>query len=704
MKIKTMSKRIATIAVCLILGLTACQNDRLSNESIVGPEVTRMDQLIAPPTFDWSTSRSYKLILALGDQAPMPGKYLVKIYTGSVDDPAGARFSGFIDAQNPLVTDILLPSSTEKIFALLHRPDGSEIVTEMSNAPTISHTFYSGKRVGKVSKSASISCNSCTSSLSYNGGNTSIPSSWQQNKTFCVTGGSGGNGTINTQYSGNVIKFCANNSVGTLNLGWATHLKIVDGVTLTVNTLNLNSGATLEIGVGAKLIVNNNFMPGGNITNHGTLECVKAFSPNHGITINNYCTITAGKDSENNSSAFHNYANLVYAKKLTVNNGATIRVYDGSHTKMKSLQMNGGNMFIGPTGSGQSAFLEVTGNANANNGVVVKNNIKVCRDGGNMNNADLQSGATFDCNVYIPAGTCQIGFGTPPITDSDGDGVADASDNYPNDITRAYDSFNPSENSFGTAMFEDLWPHEGDYDFNDVVVSWRQQLVSNADNKIVEAKIKVVKVARGGSLESGFGLKLGTVPSEKVASVTGCELSGFATIGANGAESGQTYANIIFWDKISQAWPNTTGASMQNTVSSNPHSTEDTTEIVVTFTEPIEGTLLNNGGPYIWVNNERGREIHPAGSAPTNLVDPSYFGTGSDNSDPNDVTTMYKGNGNRPWALVIFEETAQTEEKVDFTEAYLKFSDWALSSGGSYNDWYQDEAGYRGSSSKFYTK
>jgi LruC domain-containing protein len=65
---------------------------------------------------------------------------------------------------------------------------------------------------------------------------------------------------------------------------------------------------------------------------------------------------------------------------------------------------------------------------------------------------------------------------------------------------------------------------------------------------------------------------------------------------------------------------------------------------------------------------------------------------------------MYKGNGNRPWALVIFEETAQTEEKVDFTEAYLKFPDWALSSGGSYNDWYQDKSDYRGSGSKFYTK
>ena len=118
-----MRTRISVVVVGLIFGLTACQNDRLSNESKVGPEVTRMDQLIAPPTFDWSTNRSHKLILALGDQAPMPGKYLLKIYTGSVDHPAGARFSGFIDAQNPLVTDILLPSSTEKIFSLIAGED-----------------------------------------------------------------------------------------------------------------------------------------------------------------------------------------------------------------------------------------------------------------------------------------------------------------------------------------------------------------------------------------------------------------------------------------------------------------------------------------------------------------------------------------------------------------------------------------------------
>ena len=145
-----MKKVISIFIVVLFAGLTSCQSDRLSNESTVGPEVTRMADLTAPPTFDWSTHRSHKLILALGDQAPAPGKYLVKIYTGSVDDPAGARFSGIIDAQNPLVTDIQLPSSTEKIFARVFSPNGSSTTTELPNYETISHTFFRSQKTANA--------------------------------------------------------------------------------------------------------------------------------------------------------------------------------------------------------------------------------------------------------------------------------------------------------------------------------------------------------------------------------------------------------------------------------------------------------------------------------------------------------------------------------------------------------------------------
>ena len=685
-----MRKRISVIAVGLIFGLTACQNDRLSNESIVGPEVTRMDQLIAPPTFDWSTNRSHKLILALGDQAPMPGKYLLKIYTGSVDHPAGARFSGFIDTQNPLVTDILLPSSTEKIFARLFSPDGMSTTTELPNYETISHTFFRSQKTAKAT--TTIACTSCSGS--YNG------SSWQTYQgsgTKCITNITGGsNGGINVQ-NGKTLRICANGTIGTINLSSNAALEIADGVSVTIGTLNVNSATSMTVGTGATVTVNQNCSPNGTITNRGTMDFKKVFGPNNGSTIHNYCKIIVKSNSDLNSNAFYNYSFCQWKNQLRINGSGKLFVTPGSHTKVKNLELLNE---IKQTGGSGTAFLEVTNNANANWGNKVNGDIKVCRNGGSMNAGHLQNGASFSCDIYIPASSCQPGYGTSG--DTDGDGVTDENDAYPTDPDRSTDLYLPSENTYGTMAFEDLWPSEGDYDFNDMVVDYNSHLVLNADNKVVEVTLRLVKMARGGSIESGLGVQLGTLPSADVQSVTGCYNSGSVSIEANGVESGQTYANVIVWDKISSAWPNTTGASMQNTITGNPHCTEDTSTVFIGFTEPVSSSSIQ-ANPYIWVNNERGREIHKAGFAATDLADTTYFGTGSDNSDPNDVTTMYKGTGNRPWAIEMSTGYDQPEEKTVITESYTKFSDWAKSNGADHKDW-NTNGQKRGGNSKFYRK
>jgi len=55
------------------------------------------------------------------------------------------------------------------------------------------------------------------------------------------------------------------------------------------------------------------------------------------------------------------------------------------------------------------------------------------------------------------------------LTDSDGDGIQDADDDFPNDPARAFINFFPAA-GYGSLAFEDLWPGKGDYDFNDLVV------------------------------------------------------------------------------------------------------------------------------------------------------------------------------------------------------------------------------------------
>ena len=94
-----------------------------------------------------------------------------------------------------------------------------------------------------------------------------------------------------------------------------------------------------------------------------------------------------------------------------------------------------------------------------------------------------------DIVFYVTASPGAINnWGLQPIdnpTDSDGDGVSDEFDQYPTDPARAYNSYWPSKRTYATIAFEDEWPKTADYDMNDLVVNYRYNFVSNANNVIV---------------------------------------------------------------------------------------------------------------------------------------------------------------------------------------------------------------------------
>ncbi|MEL6822865.1 MAG: LruC domain-containing protein, partial [Calditrichota bacterium] len=90
-------------------------------------------------------------------------------------------------------------------------------------------------------------------------------------------------------------------------------------------------------------------------------------------------------------------------------------------------------------------------------------------------------------------------------TDTDGDGISDYYDDYPNDPNKAFDNYYPSENSYGTLGYEDQWPIQGDYDFNDLVIDYRYNEVTNVKNEVVEVSGKFVIKAVGAAYENGFG-------------------------------------------------------------------------------------------------------------------------------------------------------------------------------------------------------
>jgi hypothetical protein len=310
--------------------------------------------------------------------------------------------------------------------------------TELPNYETISHTFFRSQKTAKAT--TTIACTSCSGS--YNG------SSWQTYQgsgTKCITNITGGsNGGINVQ-NGKTLRICANGTIGTINLSSNAALEIADGVSVTIGTLNVNSNTSMTVGTGATVTVNQNCSPNGTITNRGTMDFKKVFGPNNGSTIHNYCKIIVKSNSDLNSNAFYNYSYCQWKNQLRINGSGKLFVTPGSHTKVKNLQLLNE---IKQTGGSGTAFLEVTNNANANWGNKVNGDIKVCRNGGTMNASHLKNGASFSCDIYIPASTCQPGYGTSG--DTDGDGVDDENDDYPTDPDRSTDTYSPSENSFGT--------------------------------------------------------------------------------------------------------------------------------------------------------------------------------------------------------------------------------------------------------------
>ena len=315
-----------------------------------------------------------------------------------------------------------------------------------------------------------------------------------------------------------------------------------------------------------------------------------------------------------------------------------------------------------------------------------------------------------DCVYYVTATPIEHVdiSNVPPViydgSDVDGDGVPDNFDDYPNDPTKAYNSYYPSKGTFGSVAFEDLWPYTGDYDLNDMVIDCNFNQISNANNLVVEIDGQMSLRAMGASLKNGFGFQL-PIPASQVLKCqvkskrTGLPITLSSAINIDpvtGLERNQDKAVVILSDngfKLLQSAGQGTGT---NTTPGAPYVLPDTLLITITLKTPVSLSVLGNApyNPFIFADGIRGREIHLPDQAPTNLADMSLLGTGSDDSNPA-TGRYYRLKNNMPWAISFADHYDYPTEKTDIINAYLHFADWAMSNGTLYKDWYLSKSGYR---------
>lgn len=286
--------------------------------------------------------------------------------------------------------------------------------------------------------------------------------------------------------------------------------------------------------------------------------------------------------------------------------------------------------------------------------------------------------------------------------DTDGDGVSNDTDDYPDDPERAFNNYSPSENEYGTLAYEDLWPSKGDYDFNDLVIDYRFNKITNADNKVVDLQGKFVIQAIGAGYENGFAFTLPVNPSS-VSSVEGQVMnSGYINLNNNGTEASQTNTVIPVFENAYDVMD--AGGSFVNTLPDLEYVEPVEFNVSVHFINPVSsdnlGTVPFN--PFIIADSERGHEVHLSGKKPTDLADEAIFGTEFDDTTPAEEK-YYQSQGNLPWAIHIPVSFAYPKENISIESAHLKFADWATSGGTEFQDWYKDNSGYR-DNTKIYQK
>lgn len=292
--------------------------------------------------------------------------------------------------------------------------------------------------------------------------------------------------------------------------------------------------------------------------------------------------------------------------------------------------------------------------------------------------------------------------GIPPLTetaDCDADGVTDFYDDYPCDPTKAYDRYFPSADDYGTLAFEDLWPSTGDYDMNDLVLRWRFHAVVNPSNNVIELNCKAYVQAKGGTFPAGFGVEF-PFNASLVNQVTGYDITrSRVTLNSKGLEAGHTKAVMILFDEATDQLSQP-GGSFYNTRNFSPVATPDTINMKMTFSGTVSFTNLGiyPFNPFLFTTS-RDVEVHLPNKNNTALANAALFGTSNDRTVP--PTTYYKTQNGLPWALHMPVGFDYPSEKTSIIAAHLKFTAWVQSNGTNFADWYENKAGYRDNANLF---
>lgn len=601
-------------------------------------------------------------------------------YTVNIDSPNGgsASFSNIrVCGTNIVINNLKLNNPLEILagasvtinninWLSVGMPNGKDMLyANISNKGTLNFTNSVTMR-GNLSNYGVVNFNNdillIEKTSFYNNGTTNVKGSITTNNAMF----------INYQdfvVNGNIVL----NSNASYSTTSNQSLLMNDGNLLCKSTLRINmDAAVLNIpyymsDFKSTVVTNNSYMTVYNmeIQNQKTVVNKCNLIVNNNITINGKLNLDSYVSVKNNTF---------------LGSEGLIQLYNGALYLTKTATFSGGS--LNGDGANYSLFKVINSSQLYGNEVPkITGRIQYAESNDNSKKYyfDLYAKSTTGEGIYIPKTSCNEGNGTAPVVlgDTDNDGIIDAEDSYPNDASKAFDNYSTPS----TVAFEDQWPYKGDYDLNDIVLSYSYLLVTNTSNKVVQVKANYMLKAAGGSLENGAGVQF-NLPK-------GAAKNFVSSNGVAIETAGQDSLVVILFRQSGRelgGWNTFSGKSV------SPKSYSFSFDLV-------DGPSLSTFGigsynPFIWDNGSTSgqlrKETHLLGKYPTKLMNTKMFGTIDDASLTKKYYSTISG---LPWAIeVSTNDFKYPVEFVSISSAYLKFANWATSGGTLSTDWYSNPA------------
>jgi LruC domain-containing protein len=265
----------------------------------------------------------------------------------------------------------------------------------------------------------------------------------------------------------------------------------------------------------------------------------------------------------------------------------------------------------------------------------------------------------------------------PEATDQDNDTVDNEVDAQPADPNVSTKLYIPAKDEFSTFAFEDMWPHMGDFDFNDLVVGHNSVVYMDADHMVSKVDYQLAIVAIGASFDNSLCVSF-TSP------IGGIELESMHAHGIG-------YRILDIQDKTEVRFEHIAELYEQNGFINTHSSSQFVEPKMISFTLLLDRSVHMDDfseDVYLRINQQEGREVHKPGKGYTSLFDETLIGTAYDDTRPGQGKYFLTAD-NLPWVLEIPTEWEYPKEQVKITEAYPNFADFAK--GKSKEAWYTNE-------------